>query len=234
MTMYVGLFGLAMAACGASTDGASHPSTRPSTAHPTPIAHSAKAATDEDVASSFLDPAEAGLAGGETRTIPAGTLSKLSICVPLNPLNTPEVAVNKRYATAKEEITVPYKGHLTQQGWVLPSEAAASALMKQVTRRLPQCRYNGSASDPVDPTRRISGISNPKTYEPDAFGWHGHQIEQLMNVNGERASVSTVLILQRGPVVLALDYVNYTEKAPAQTLRTYNLSVLRRVLAHPA
>jgi hypothetical protein len=71
------------------------------------------------------------------------------------------VPVDKQYATAKEAITFPYKGRLTQQGWVLPSEADASALMKQVTRRLPQCRYNGSASDPVDPTRRISGISTP-------------------------------------------------------------------------
>ena len=114
------------------------------------------------------------------------------------------------------------------------SEAAASALMKQVSRKLPQCRYNGSTSDPVDPARRISGISNPKTYEPDAFGWHGHQIEQLMNVNGKRISVSTVLILQRGPVLLALDYTNYTPKAPEQTLRTYNLGILRKILARPA
>jgi hypothetical protein len=114
------------------------------------------------------------------------------------------------------------------------SEAAASALMKQVSRKLPQCRYNGSASDPVNPARRISGISNPQAYEPDAFGWHGHQIEQLMNVNGKRTSVSTVLILQRGPVLLALDYTNYTPKAPEQTLRAYNLGILRKILARPA
>ncbi|GAA1276681.1 hypothetical protein Psi02_00320 [Planotetraspora silvatica] len=233
MTSFVGLFALMAAGCGASTERAPHIDT-PSAAKPSPIAYSAQSETREDVTALFLDPAEAGLSGGETQTVPEGTLSRLNICVPLNPLNTPGVPVDKQYATAKEAFTVPYKGRLTQQGWVLPSEAAASTLMKQVNRKLPQCRYSGSTNDPVDPTRRISGVSRPQTYEPDAFGWHGQQIEQLMNVNGERTSVSTVLILQRGPVILALDYTNYEPKEPEQTLRAYNLGVLRRVLAHPA
>jgi hypothetical protein len=157
----------------------------------------------------------------------------MNVCVPLNPMNTPSVPVDKRYATAKRDITVPYKGRLTQQGWVLPSEADASALMRQVTRRLPQCRYNGSTSDPVDPTKKVSGTSTTQAYETDGFGWHGHQIEQLMNVNGERASVSTVLVLQRGPILLARDYTNYTTKTPEQALRAYNLGVLRKILNHP-
>jgi hypothetical protein len=53
-----------------------------------------------------------------------------------------------------------------------------------------------------------------------------------MSVNGKRASVSTVLVPQRGPVVLALDHTNYTPKAPEQTLRAYNLGVLRKILNH--
>ncbi|WP_204076459.1 hypothetical protein [Planotetraspora phitsanulokensis] len=50
----------------------------------------------------------------------------------------------------------------------------------------------------LDATRRISGVSTPQIYESDAFGWHGHQIEQLINVNGERTSISTTLILASG------------------------------------
>jgi hypothetical protein len=34
--------------------------------------------------------------------------------------------------------------------------------------------------------------------------------------------------------VLALDYTNYTPKTPAQTLQAYNLSILRKILNHPA
>jgi hypothetical protein len=58
--------------------------------------------------------------------------------------------------------------------------------------------------------------------------------EQLMNVNGDRASVSTILVLQRGPVVLALDYTNYSTKTPEQALRVYNLGILRKILNRTA
>jgi hypothetical protein len=230
ITSVVGVLGLATAGCGTTTiTGTTAPPTQTSK-----VAYSASASADHDVTELFLSPTEADLAGGHMRTVPEGTLTQLSVCVPLNPLNTPSVPVDKRYASAKREITVPYKGHLTQQGWVLPSEADASALMRQVARRLPQCRYQGSASDPVDPTKKISGSSTTQAYQPDGFGWHGHQIEQLMNVNGERTSVSTVLVVQRGPVVLALDYTNYAPKAPERILRAYNLGILRKILDRPA
>jgi hypothetical protein len=98
------------------------------------------------------------------------------------------VPVDKRYATAKETITAPCKRHLTQQGWVPPSEADAAALHEAGQPETPRCHYNGSTSDPVDPTRRISGISNPQTYEPDAFGWHGHQMEQLITANAQEGA----------------------------------------------
>jgi len=55
-----------------------------------------------------------------------------------------------------------------------------------------------------------------------------------MNVNGDRASVSTILVLQRGPVVLALDYTNYSTKTPEQALRVYNLGILRKILNRTA
>ncbi|MEW9533626.1 hypothetical protein [Microbispora sp. NPDC049125] len=181
----------------------------------------------------FLTPATASLSGGETRTVPAGTITNLDVCVPLDPMNTPTVAIDKRYATAKQEIGLPYKGHLTQQGWILPTDADAAHVMKQVRRNLPRCRYSGSTNSPMDPRTRISGTSTPEKYARDSFGWHGHRIEQTMNRNGERASVSTLLLLQRGPVLLALDYTNYTPKTPEQKLRAYNMTVLSKVLAHP-
>ncbi|GII56027.1 hypothetical protein Pth03_44160 [Planotetraspora thailandica] len=198
------------------------------------MAYSANASADHEVTDLFLTPAEADLTGGYTRTVAEGTLTQLGVCVPLNPMNIPSVPVDKHYATAKQEIGVPYKGHLTQQGWVLPNEADASALMKQVTRRLPQCRYHGSTSDPVDRTKKISRTSTAQAYQPDGFGWHGHQIEQLSNVNGERASVSTILVVQRGPIILALDYINYTTETPEHALRAYNLGILRKILNRAA
>ncbi|MEV7969663.1 hypothetical protein AB0O34_27340, partial [Sphaerisporangium sp. NPDC088356] len=190
--------------------------------------------TREDVTALFLTPATAGLSGGETRTVPEGTITNLDVCVPLDPMNTPTVAIDKRYATAKQEIGVPYKGHLTQQGWVLPTNADAAHVMKQVRRNLPRCRYPGSMNAPMDPRTRISGTSRSAKYARDSFGWHGHRIEQTMNRNGERASVSTLLLLQRGPVLLALDYTNYTPKVPEQKLHSYNLGVPRKIRAHPA
>jgi hypothetical protein len=55
-----------------------------------------------------------------------------------------------------------------------------------------------------------------------------------MSFKPEKQGEKGSLILQRGPVVLALDYTNYTPKAPAQTLRAYNLSILRKILNNPA
>ncbi|MCT9934959.1 hypothetical protein N5079_32605 [Planotetraspora sp. A-T 1434] len=227
---------MALTACGAPLNPANRVqvATTTSSLVANEASLAAKEWTKEDVATLFLTPADAGLVGGETRSVPPGTTSRISVCVPLNPLNTPTVPEDKRYATAKQEIGLPYKGHLTQQGWVLPTEAHASTLMRKVGRKVPQCRYSGASNDPMDPGTRISGTSAPEKYARDDFGWHGHRIEQAMSVNGKRASVSTVLLLQRGPVVLALDYTNYTPKAPEQALRAYNMTILRKILAHPA
>ncbi|MCT9930439.1 hypothetical protein N5079_09440 [Planotetraspora sp. A-T 1434] len=74
----------------------------------------------------------------------------------------------------------------------------------------------------------------PAKVPRDSFGWRGHRVEQTMSVNGKRASVSTLLLLQRGPIVLALNYTNYTPTTPEQTLRAYNMTILRKILAHPA
>ncbi|GII54133.1 hypothetical protein Pth03_25220 [Planotetraspora thailandica] len=81
------LFGLMAAGCGASTEGTARVDT-PSVTTPSPVAYSAQSETGDDVTTLFLDPAEAELAGGETRTVP-GTLSRVNLCVPLNPINTP-------------------------------------------------------------------------------------------------------------------------------------------------
>lgn len=183
-----------------------------------------------DVAELFLDPAQANLAGGEIRSVAAGSTGRVLLCVPLNPFKTPAVTVAKRYATAGREIGVPYKGRITQQGWVMPSEAEAAILMKKMARRLPECRYSGSAASILQQGARVSGISAPHTYERDEYGWKGHRIEQTLSTDNRRASVSTRLLIQRGPVVLALEYINYTRKTHEQRLHEYNMTVLQKIL----
>ncbi|GAA4567130.1 hypothetical protein [Planotetraspora kaengkrachanensis] len=56
---------------------------------------------------------------------------------------------------------------------------------------------------------------------------------RLNSGSGSTAGVrpSGISSIQRGPVVLALDYINYTPKTSAQTLRAYNLSILHKILS---
>jgi hypothetical protein len=223
----VGLCGITMTACG--QDGQIQTATQSPAGNQT-----AKAWTRESVAALFLTPAEAGLTGGEVTTDPAATSTSLRVCVALDPEQAPTVPMDKRYATDRKEIGLPYKGHLVQQGWVLPTEADATEVMKQVGKQIPRCRYSGSARDPFDNKTRITGTSDPRSYPVDSFGWHGHRIEQTMSRDGKRVSVSTQLLLQRGPVVLALDYIDYTTEVPKQNLWDSNMTVLHKILAHSA
>lgn len=183
-----------------------------------------------EVAALFLNPEQANLDGGEVRTIAAKTTRDLFVCTPLNPFETPTVTVGKRYATAGSEIGVPYKGRIVQQGWVMPSEAAATAVMKKVSRKVPECRYSGSAPSVLQPGTRLSGVSVPHVYPRDEYGWSGYRIEQTLSTNNRRASVNTRLLIQRGSVVLALEYVNYTRKTHERLLRKYNMSILNKIL----
>ncbi len=230
---FVGLLALLLGGCGTGPAGIAHVgvATQSALVTATRSVHQEKTWTREDVAALFVAPEEAGLAGGEVRNVEQGTASEIALCVPLNPANTPTVAADKRYSTVRQEITVPYKGRITQQGWVFPNDAEATAIMRLISAKLPRCRYSGTTSAPLEPASRISGNSDTHVYSRDAFGWHGHRIEQIMNVNGKRVSVSTLLLLQRGPVLLTLDYTNYTAKTAAQALRAYNMGILRKVLA---
>jgi hypothetical protein len=88
--------------------------------------------------------------------------------------------------------------------------------MNNIGRTLPRCRNSGTTPSPLKPTDRISDTSTTHPYHRDQFGWHGHRIEQTMSVDHQRASVSTRLLLQRGSVVLALEYINYTRKTVAR------------------
>ncbi|MCT9935450.1 hypothetical protein N5079_35145, partial [Planotetraspora sp. A-T 1434] len=119
-------------------------------------------------------------------------------------------------------------GFQERSGCALPR---SPSLTRKVGRKIPRCRYSGTTNDPMDPRTRISETSSPPKYPRDPFGWRGHRVGQTMSVNGKRASASTLLLPQRGPIVLALDYTNYTPKTPEQTLRAYNMTILRRILA---
>ncbi len=183
-----------------------------------------------EVAAFFLDPAQANLVGGEIRTVAAGHTGRVLLCVSLDFFKLPAAAVPKRYATSSREIGVPSKGRITQQGWVMPTEAEAAALMRRIRHKLPKCHYSGSAASALQPGTRVSGISTPHTYSLDEYGWRGHRIEQTLSTNNRRASVNTRLLIQRGSVVLALEYINYTPKTHEQQLREYNMTILRKVL----
>jgi hypothetical protein len=55
-----------------------------------------------------------------------------------------------------------------------------------------------------------------------------HRIEQTAKADGQRVSVSTEMLLHRGPVVLRLDYVNYVPKTAENALRAYNMEICAR------
>jgi hypothetical protein len=214
--------------------GATHATTAASA--PTPAAMPASVTekwTRAKVTSLFLDAPAAGLDGGELRIEPEGTAASIHVCVPLNPFDTPTVPVDKRYSTAAHEIRVPGKGHITQRGWVLPTPAAARTIMNKIAKKLPACRYHGNATVHLEPGKRIAATSTTHRHPPD-HAWRGHRIEQVTFTNGKRASVGTDLLLRRGPVILRLTYLNHTPKTNEATLRTYNATVLRKVLARSA
>lgn len=229
----LGLCLMALPGCGAPGGTARPPVTTPPAPSPSGGPSAASAWTRESVAEMFLSPAQAGLAGGTSRTIPPAEIDHLSVCLPRNPfLETLDVPIDRRYATVRQETGLPDKGRLAQQGWVLPSEAEAARIMHRVRQKLPRCRYTGTLTDPADAYVRIRSVSTTHRYPEDSFGWHGHRIELTMFRDGERVSVSTALLLRRGPVLLALDYVNYRREATEQRLRAYNLGILRKVLAN--
>lgn len=190
--------------------------------------------TRERVEGLFLNPAEAGLRGGEVHIEPQGTTANIPVCVPLNPFDTPRVMLDSRFSTLTKEIGLPGKGRIVQRGWVLPNATQAGKVMKSVEQELSACRYNGAASTSMEPGQRLSGKSTVYGYPRDAYGWHGYRVEQTANVNRKRASVGTELLLHRGPVILRLDYMNYAPRATEQKLRAYNMSVLRKVITRPA
>ncbi|MEU7002666.1 hypothetical protein [Nonomuraea sp. NPDC046570] len=190
--------------------------------------------TREKVVGLFLDPAGAGLRGGEVHVEPQGTTAAIDVCVPLNPFDTPRVAVDRRFATLKREIGLPGKGRIVQRGWVLPSADRAGKVMRKVGKRLSACRYDGTAATSLEPGKRMKGSSSVVGYPRDDDGWRGYRIEQTTAVDRQRVSVGTEMLVQRGPVVLRLDYVNYEPHTGEQTLRAYNIGVLRKVLARPA
>lgn len=230
----LGLCIMALPGCGTTGETARKPATAPPSPSPSGDPSAAATWTRENVAGLFIGPAQAGLDGGESSTVPPASTDRLAVCMPLNPLQGALVVpIDRRYATAGRDISLPHKGHLFQRGWVLPSTADASRVMRQVRAKLSRCRYSGTITDPADAYVRISSTSTTHRYPKDAFGWHGHRIEVTMVRDGRRASVTTALLLQRGPVLLSLDYINYDREATEERLRAYNLGVLRKVLTHP-
>lgn len=190
--------------------------------------------TREGVAGLFLDAARAGLSGGVVRSVPQGTTESMGVCVPLNMFDTPRVAVDPRFATVVREIGLPSRGRIIQQGWVLPSVLQAEHVMQAVDKKLGACRYVGAAPVLLRPGQRLWGKPAVYPYPRDANGWKGYRIEQMAKADGERVSVGTEVVLHRGPVVLRLEYVNYVPKTAEDTLRAYNMGILRKVLTRRA
>jgi hypothetical protein len=197
----------------------------PATPGPTPPP------TPATVEATFATPATVGLKGGRVIRIPRGTTDEVLLCIPLTLLHTaPAVQVTKRYATAGREIVRSGTGVFTEQGWVLPRTANADALMSRVASHLAECRYSGSASDPLDPAQHIRTSSVPARYLQDTSGWRGYAIRQDVWVNGKRASSSVRLLVQRGPVLLALEYIDYASVIAQDRLVSVNLDRLVAVL----
>ncbi|MEU7004246.1 hypothetical protein [Nonomuraea sp. NPDC046570] len=188
--------------------------------------------TREKVVGLFLDAAGAGLRGGEVHVEPQGATAAIEVCVPLNPFDTPRVAVDRRFSTLTREVGLPGKGRIVQRGWVLPSAGRAGKVMKKVGERLSACRYDGTAATSLEPGKRVKGSSFVAAYPRDDDGWRGYRVEQTTSVDRERVSVGTEVLVRRGPVVLRLDYVNYEPNTAERTLRAYNMGILRKVLAH--
>jgi hypothetical protein len=231
VTPFIGLFALLSAGCAAG--GAEAVGTAEKAQSPDAAEH-AQQWTREKVTTLFLDPAAAGLEEGKSQTIPQGTTAKIDVCVPFDPMNVPAVPVDQNYSTAAHDTDLEGKGRLVQQAWVLPSDDEAAALSKQIADKVVDCRYSGATHVMPDHDARIDGSSTTYPYPRDRYGWRGQRVEQTTAVERERSSVSTQLLLQRGPVILRLHYTNYGKKAPAPKLRDYNMSVLSKALAHPA
>ncbi|MCG5216587.1 hypothetical protein [Streptosporangium sp. KLBMP 9127] len=227
----IGLFGLLASGCGAGGAAAVGSGEKSQSSG---SAAAATKWTPEKVSALFLDAAGAGLTGGKSHTVPQGTIDKIILCVPLNPLKMPTVPVEKTHSTTGQESGVAGKGRIVQEGWVLPDEAKATELSRQIDSKMSECRYSGSTQALFDKDVRVDSSSTTHAYPRDEFGWQGHRIEQTMALDRKRNSVSTELLVRRGPVILRLHYINYTPKTAEPELRSQNLSVLRKVLAHPA
>ena len=89
----IGLFGLLAAGCG--TGGAAAAGSG-ETSQSSGSAPAATKWTQEKVSALFLDAAGAGLTGGKSHTVPQGTIDKIILCVPLNPLNKCRPCRSKR------------------------------------------------------------------------------------------------------------------------------------------
>ncbi|GAA3832052.1 hypothetical protein GCM10022226_61520 [Sphaerisporangium flaviroseum] len=188
--------------------------------------------TAASVEASFATAATVGLPGARSTTIPArGTSGEILICAPLTPLHgVARVQVPRRYATAGRELIVPGTGVFTQQGWILPDTAHATTLMRRITTRLNRCRYSGTADDPVTPAKKIRATSTTAAYATDSAGWRGHTIGQAVWVANKRTSVNVRVLVQRGPVLLALESIDYTTGKTEQALIESNFGRIVAVL----
>ncbi|GAA1686069.1 hypothetical protein GCM10009733_098440 [Nonomuraea maheshkhaliensis] len=231
--LLVGAMGVTVSGCGSDAErvavGAASVGAMTS-ARVTSLTGASVTWTREGVAGLFLNATQAGLGGGEERSLPQGTTASMDVCVPLDMFKVPRVAVDPRFATVVREIGLPGKGRIIQQGWVLPSAVQAERVMRAVDKKLGACRYSGAAPVSLRPGQRLWGKSVVHSYPRDLNGWKGYRIEQTAKADGERVSVGTGVVLHRGPVVLRLEYVNYVPRTAEGALRTYNMGILRKVL----